>query len=268
MIAKKIVWVIGLVLVVVVIVVVAVGVIVKSRRPVATKTPQRHVLKIDETVRNSLGESVSVHRVSGDETQLDETVYRVDNLLTPSECAHLIEIAQSRLKRSTVQGDEHVKSGEARAISKDRTSSTANLKRHEDHIVSEIEKRACALVGVPIENMETLQVVRYEPGQLYKPHFDYFPRDKKSSEAALRRGGQRTVTVFAYLNTPDDAETCPTRFPNLGDLRVTPKLGSAAVWHNLRENGDENPKMLHGGDAPRSGTKYGCNVFFRQSSFI
>lgn len=165
--------------------------------------PKLH-LTLNEDVGNALDEDVVIERLSGDPSKPDESVFRASRFLTSSECQHLVNIAQNRLKRSTVQGDDSANGGvtETRAISEARTSSTANLKRHEDDIVRAIEKRACALVGLPIENMETLQVrmcafyqkqaltllqvVRYEAGEFYKPHFDYLDRTKESSKASLQ----------------------------------------------------------------------------------
>lgn len=46
-----------------------------------------------------------------------------------------------------------------------------------------------------IENGEDLQVLHYEPGQKYDPHFDYFV-DKVN----IARGGHRIATVLMYLS--------------------------------------------------------------------
>jgi hypothetical protein len=44
------------------------------------------------------------------------------------------------------------------------------------------------------ENAEPIQVLRYEIGQKYDAHFDYF-----SDTVNLRFGGQRVATVLMYL---------------------------------------------------------------------
>lgn len=44
------------------------------------------------------------------------------------------------------------------------------------------------------ENGEELQVLRYEEGQKYEPHYDYFV-DKIN----IARGGHRLATVLMYL---------------------------------------------------------------------
>lgn len=46
-----------------------------------------------------------------------------------------------------------------------------------------------------IENGEDIQVLRYEPGQKYDPHYDYF-----ADKVNIARGGHRIVTVLMYLS--------------------------------------------------------------------
>lgn len=57
------------------------------------------------------------------------------------------------------------------------------------------------------ENGEDIQVLRYEHGQKYDPHYDYFV-DKVN----IARGGHRVATVLMYLT--DVAKGGETVFPN------------------------------------------------------
>lgn len=45
-----------------------------------------------------------------------------------------------------------------------------------------------------IEHGEGLQILHYEVGQKYEPHFDYF-----ADEFNTKNGGQRIATVLMYL---------------------------------------------------------------------
>lgn len=65
---------------------------------------------------------------------------------------------------------------------------------------------AAATVSGP-ENAESLQVLRYETGQKYDAHFDYF-HDRNN----LKLGGQRVATVLMYLT--DVSKGGETVFPN------------------------------------------------------
>lgn len=57
------------------------------------------------------------------------------------------------------------------------------------------------------ENAENIQILRYEHGQKYEPHHDYF-HDKVNQA----RGGHRYATVLMYLSTVDKGGE--TVFPN------------------------------------------------------
>jgi hypothetical protein len=57
------------------------------------------------------------------------------------------------------------------------------------------------------ENGESIQILRYEHGQKYEPHWDYF-QDKVNQA----RGGHRYATVLMYLSTVEKGGE--TVFPN------------------------------------------------------
>ena len=67
------------------------------------------------------------------------------------------------------------------------------------------------------DNAESMQVLRYEIGQKYDAHFDYF-----HDEVALKRGGHRVATVLMYLTDVKKggetvfpyAEVCIQRLPH------------------------------------------------------
>jgi prolyl 4-hydroxylase len=196
--------------------------------------------------------------ISGRTTLSESPVLDVlHDFLTPAEAAHIIQLAEGRFKRSPVIDS---KTG-AQGTDPDRTSFTVFLQRAETPIVAAIEARAAAAAGVPVSHLERTQVVRYEPGQFYRPHHDYLKG--RADEVAAR--GQRTVTVFAYLNDlPREQESGGgTRFPELG-ITVRPACGSAALWHNMTPDGAVDPRTLHGGDPVHKLTKYGMNLWFRE----
>lgn len=56
------------------------------------------------------------------------------------------------------------------------------------------------------ENGEDIQVLRYEHGEKYDPHYDYF-----SDKVNIARGGHRIATVLMYLS--DVAKGGETVFP-------------------------------------------------------
>jgi len=182
------------------------------------------------------------------------------NFLSLEECQHLIALAEPRMARSTVQSKQL-------ELSADRTSFTTNLLKRETDILKAIESRAVMFSGYPDTNLEPLQVVRYHPNQFYKPHYDYFVPGMKGTANALKRGGQRTITYFVYLNDlPPDEKGGATSFPKLG-IKIRPKAGTAVYFNNLLPSGKEDDRLLHGGEPPEQSIKYGLNIWFRQGPF-
>ena len=61
------------------------------------------------------------------------------------------------------------------------------------------------MTGVPFENGEDMQILKYEQNQHYKIHEDFFDAVNKGD------GYQRTVTCLMYLSDPDEGGE--TNFP-------------------------------------------------------
>lgn len=61
----------------------------------------------------------------------------------------------------------------------------------------------CNFYGRISENGEDIQVLRYEHGQKYDPHYDYF-----TDKVNIVQGGHRLATVLMYLtNVTKGGET-------------------------------------------------------------
>ncbi|KAI3654329.1 hypothetical protein MP228_001048 [Amoeboaphelidium protococcarum] len=183
------------------------------------------------------------------------------DLLTPGEAQHLIEVARPLFVRSTVVGDENY-------VHEGRTSHSAFLQRSHDKVVKCIEQRVSRFVNKPVPNIEPLQVVWYREGQKYEPHYDWFERDGSGGDNELTRGGQREITIFAYLNTVDmEKHGGATSFPEI-DVDVPARLGDAAFWYNTDADQKEDPLTKHGGSPIiGDGEKFGLNIWIRQGSF-
>lgn len=61
-------------------------------------------------------------------------------------------------------------------------------------------------VALFTENGEDMQVLRYQHGQKYEPHYDYF-----ADKVNIVRGGHRLATVLMYLS--DVTKGGETAFP-------------------------------------------------------
>ena len=83
---------------------------------------------------------------------------------------------------------------------------SAYLYRDLNNTIFAINKRACRLTGLPIDNGEPLIVLRYSSGDAINCHNDYSPSRKHP------RSG-RIAQILFYLNDVDGGETY---FPNMG----------------------------------------------------
>ncbi|EFH43036.1 oxidoreductase [Arabidopsis lyrata subsp. lyrata] len=175
------------------------------------------------------------------------------NFLTKEECKYLIELAKPHMEKSTVVDEKTGKSTDSRV----RTSSGTFLARGRDKTIREIEKRISDFTFIPVEHGEGLQVLHYEIGQKYEPHYDYF-----MDEYNTRNGGQRIATVLMYLS--DVEEGGETVFPaakgnysavpwwnelsecGKGGLSVKPKMGDALLFWSMTPDATLDPSSLHG----------------------
>lgn len=141
-----------------------------------------------------------------------------------------------------------------------RTSETCDLDMA-DPLVAGVVARLAAYAGLDPACCEPLQGQRYDVGQQFKDHTDYFEATTDDAESFVSRYGQRTWTLMVYLNRPDAGGA--TRFKRLGKT-IEPETGKLVGWHNLRPDGVPNYETLHAGLAVRSGVKYIITAWFRQ----
>ena len=147
-----------------------------------------------------------------------------------------------------------------------RSSTTAWIHK-DDNVIRNIQIRASKLVNLPIENAESLQIVRYKQDQKYNPHHDSCCDDTNICKEFAKRGGNRIRTVLIYLT--DDFTGGETIFPNLNNLKIKPPKYSAIVFYPTDENIQCcHPKALHGGLPVISGEKIICNLWFRENAFV
>ncbi len=184
-----------------------------------------------------------------------------DNLLSAEECDELIRRARLKLKRSTIvdpaTGQE--------AIIQDRSSHGCFFPINEDAFIARLDARIAALMHWPLENGEGIQILHYQEGEQYTPHFDYFPASDPGSAVHLARGGQRVSTLVIYLN--DVEEGGETIFPDIG-LSILPKKGAAAYFEYCNSQNQVDPLTLHAGGPVISGEKWIATKWMRQYPLI
>lgn len=179
----------------------------------------------------------------------------LEKLLTPEHCQRIMNFADDKLVDSEVVGGK---------INSVRNSQQTWIKK--DHpLARPLFEKISRMYNIPVENAEDLQVVRYLPNQYYNEHHDSCCDDNVQCTDFAKKGGQRKLTVLAYLN--NDFEDGNTYFKNLG-LKVKPKTGDAIVFYPLAKNSSKcHPKALHAGMPVSSGEKWIANLWFRERAF-
>jgi len=190
----------------------------------------------------------------------------VPNFMTDAECDAIVAEASKTMARSQVVPYKDAK--DKSSLSEVRTSSQTWLST--DHpVTKDIVKRIFELTGFPEGSSEMMQVLRYEKGQKYDAHLDYFDPKLYGPQTT-----NRAVTVFLYLSTVEEGGF--TQFPRadgkpptwdfkscIHGLKVRPVKGTIAFFYDMKPNGEYDDYSLHGGCKPVKGTKYGGTLWLR-----
>ena len=214
--------------------------------------PSAHRARIGKRIAAKLARNPMVTRVGSDRLEL----FVRPRLLDADECASLRSMIDagaqpSRLFAGT-EGPEY------------RTSYSCRM--DDNHpLVLAVSERMAALIGAEPETGELIQGQRYEPGQEYKPHWDYFPVNDSYWPHMRAQGGQRCWTAMAYLSNVESGGE--THFPYVG-LVVPPAEGTVIFWNNLLRDGAPNPDSLHAALPVTAGTKYVLTKWFRERAWI
>jgi len=145
-----------------------------------------------------------------------------------------------------------------------RTSFSCNLNVY-DPLVADIETRIANLLGIDRSWGEPLQGQRYQVGQRFREHTDFFYIDEPYWAEYEPHGGQRTWTAMIYLNRPEQGGA--TAFKLL-DLAVEPFLGRMLIWNNMSLDGSPNPWTMHEGCPVEAGSKYIVTKWYRERPFV
>ncbi|MBV9932218.1 MAG: 2OG-Fe(II) oxygenase [Alphaproteobacteria bacterium] len=164
--------------------------------------------------------------------------------LTAAECDFLIRVAEPTYEPSKV-----VAVGGGLRVPL-RTSDGSTL--HwliEDPATHALNRRLAALSGTRWDQGEPLQILRYRPGQQYRPHVDW-----------LDEANPRVLTALAWLN--DDYEGGETAFAKAG-LTVRGRAGDVLVFRSEAPGGGLDPLSEHAGLPVTAGTKYLASRWIR-----
>ncbi len=185
---------------------------------------------------------------------LDVVLY--EHFLSEEEMEHIKTNSEPTLQRSRVVGP-NMSNLEVPI----RTSDGTFFNVGQDPIILTVEKRIAAVTGIPVENGEGLQVLRYRDAQEYRPHFDFFEPQSPDDARKIQFGGNRTGTMILYLS--DVEEGGSTYFPQL-KLSIHPKKGSALWFGYMGADGAPDMRSEHAGLPVLRGEKWIATKWLRQ----
>lgn len=172
-------------------------------------------------------------------------------LLNPAECRYLVEAAEPMLQPSVVVDARSGRQVPDPVRTSDSVGFTLPL---ENPAVHALNRRIAAASGTRVEQGEPLQVLRYRPGQEYKPHFDHIPGF----------ANQRVMTMLVWLN--EDYDGGETLFMMTG-RKLRGRIGDALLFRNSKADGRRDDSAAHAGLAVTSGEKLIASRWIRQHPF-
>ena len=179
------------------------------------------------------------------------TIHR--GLFSAAECRYLSLLGTPWLERAMVV-DEATGAGVIDAIRDADTSSFPPLA--EDLVVQQINACIAAASGTQAAWGEPLTILRYRPGQQYRPHHD--------AHGALP-GVMREWTALIWLNA--DYTGGETDFPDVG-VRVKGGVGDLLLFHNVTDDRVPDPRMIHAGLPVSKGVKWMASRWIRGRNYL
>jgi len=198
-------------------------------------------------------------------------IIEVSSFVDGSVCTHIINKALPHVAKSAVSHMDH-------DVGKPDTnwrSSSTYFMPSDDEVLRVLDKRVSALTVTRRVQQEYAQVLRYERGERYAAHHDYFDINMYRQSAdimQLTKKGffNRLVTVFFYLT--DVEEGGHTNFPRAGGgpqphdfedcsrgVAIAPQEGRIVIFYSLDPAGHMDEYSLHGGCSVEKGTKWSAN---------
>ena len=185
----------------------------------------------------------------------DPHIELIVGLLSAAECRYLILLANPWLEPAMI----YAATGEGMRDPHRDSDNMVIAPMTEDLVVQAINRCIAAASGTDMTWGEPLHILRYAPGQQYRPHHDahaYSPVEKR-----------RIATALLYLN--DVYEGGETHFPEL-NIKVRGGVGDLLIFHNLDADKLPDMRMTHAGLPITSGEKWlatrwirGCDNFSR-----
>jgi len=151
----------------------------------------------------------------------------------------------------------------------DRTSQTVWLERDKSFIVDNVIRRIADVVNVPESilflnsSSESLQLVHYFGGELYKSHVDY-GTDRPHNRYITFLMYLHQVTEGGYTSFPKADAKCRDEKDYFG---VEPTKGSVMFFYNLFPDGNVDTTTQHYAEPPVNSEKWMTNLWIWDKVF-
>jgi prolyl 4-hydroxylase len=173
-------------------------------------------------------------------------------LFSAAECAYLIDAADPLLQPSVIVDPS---TGQLRPHPVRTSDGAAFPWALEDLVISALNRRIAAATRTDLSQGEPLQVLRYAPGQEYRPHFDALPAG----------ANQRVLTMLVYLN--EGYAGGETAFTRQGTT-FAGRTGDALLFRNALDDGTPDIESQHAGLPVRAGEKFIATRWIREKPLI
>ena len=184
---------------------------------------------------------------------VDPHIELVVGLFSAAECRYLQLLAQPWLEPAMI----YATTGEGMRDPHRDSDNMVIAPMTEDLVVQAINHCIASASGTQVSWGEPLHVLRYAPGQQYRPHHDahsFGPVEQR-----------RVATALLYLN--DSYEGGETNFPALG-ITVRGGLGDLLIFHNLDAGQMPDPRMIHAGLPITAGEKWLATRWIRGGDYF
>lgn len=220
-------------------------------RELAQRDPQtRRQLELIERMELT-GDGYPIEPARPRQISEQPKAWAFEALFSPDECAYLIDAARPLLQPSVIV-DPATGGFKPHPV---RTSDGASFPWvSEDLVISALNRRIAAASRTDVGAGEPLQVLRYAPGQEYKPHLDALPMGDN----------QRVLTMLVYLNGGySGGETLFTRT----GLKFAGKPGDGLLFRNALPGGGPDELAQHAGLPVTAGEKFIASRWIRERRF-
>jgi len=118
--------------------------------------------------------------------------------------------------------------------------------------------------GLAISVAEPPVILRYQPGQYYKWHYDHIYPHTDDIKQHIAQFGQRVKTAIFYLN--DDFTGGETEFKTPFST-VSPERNKALIFDNCDKFEKRDSSSIHRGNSVIAGEKWVVTLWFRNKPF-